>query len=120
MKIYMDENELKLRWKQKRWNDEAMVHVLAELNGCSFVDMYNELARIGILPPNESLNPENRRCDRWSKGETDEAIRMRNKGMSCEEIGRILGRTDKAVRAHLLNNGVRVRKPYKKRKESCV
>ena len=120
-KIYMEENELKLRWKQKQWNDVTMCRILAELNGCSYADMYIKLASIGLVPPREDLLPvEELRRDRWGKDEINEAVRMRNKGMTCEQIGNILGRTDKAVRAQLLKAGCRVRKPYAKRKENVV
>lgn len=120
-KIYMEENELKLRWKQKQWNDVTMCKILAELNGCSYADMYMKLASIGLVPPREDLLPvEELRRDRWGKDEINEAVRMRDKGMTCEQIGQILGRTDKAVRAQLLKAGCRVRKPYSPRKGTVV
>lgn len=96
------------------WGEEATIKVLAELNGCSFADMYNRLAELGCVPKDETLNPSERRCDKWSKAEGEEAIRMREKGMTCEQIARTLGRSTMAVRAQLLKLGVRVRKPRNK------
>ena len=93
MPIYMQESELKKRWKLRSMSDKGMVQCLADLNGCSFIEMRNELMRLNIISEKDK-NILNKKATKWSNSEIQEMVRLAELGYESEKIAEIITKED--------------------------
>lgn len=111
----MTDNELRQAWKNRCYPKQRMIKCLAELNNCTFDDMYNRLILAGILsgdfreekPKQKEYMVNGRMFKAWSSEETAELMRMKHKGYSYEDMAKILERTKDSViqRVYIISHG---------------
>ena len=103
----LTDNEIRTIWRNKAYDSRKQCKVLAELENCTYTEMFDRLQLLGLVEEQDAPVKLVHHGKAWGSQETAELIRMHNKGMSYKEIGDILGRTKDSVAQRLYAVGAK-------------
>lgn len=123
----MTDAEIKTMWRNRALKDKDMIVCLSQLDACEYHEMRDRIEKLGLIKKGQHVNFRYNKSiyaekdykvsvhpgplsDRhWSIDELREAMRMRDKGFTYVEIGKILERTPNACKnamARLKENAI--------------
>ncbi len=102
----MTDHEIKVIWRNRAFDTQKQIRVLAELESCTFREMHKRVRELGLIDAEEPTKLAHH-GKAWGADETAELLRMYEKGMSYTEMAKILGRTKDSISQRLYTVGAK-------------
>lgn len=102
----LSDNEILRLWRNRAHQKKKMIQLLAELNACSYNDMYDRCAGLGLISEKDGVWKKSESIGRWDIEKVREIEALRQSGMTYVDIARRVGKSPSGVRRMLLKMGI--------------